>query len=129
MWQYIKKHSFGLLRFFIGVTFFAQGLRAFSHQPDFVRLVSESPLFTFGILPATFTPELFLVFVAFFDVGIALLLWCNVASRKTAIHGFVWICIVMTNSLIVGRIIETIDSVGYLGGLLLIAAWDGRKTF
>ena len=120
----LKPKTLFFIRILLGGTFFAQSVRAFSHQPDFLRLVSESPIFTFPLVSSWLTPDLFLTLVGVFDIIIALLLFAGIKPRTTALHGFVWICIVMANSLIIGRIIETADSIGYLGGLLALIIWD-----
>ena len=125
--RYLKPKTLLLIRLFLGGTFFAQGFRAITQQPDFYRLVGESPIFELPFLSGWFTPGIFLILVGIFDFTIAALLWAGVAPRKVAFHGFIWICIVMINSLIIGRIIETVDSMGYLGGLLAIMIWDKDK--
>src|SRR3989338_931679 len=109
----LKPVTIKLIRLFIGATFLFQGIRAATKQPDFLRLVAESPIFDLSFIPIAFTPSVFLTLVAIFDFTIAFLLFTGVAPRKTAIHGFIWICLVMGNSLVIGRLIETVDSVGY----------------
>ena len=124
MFEKLKPKTISIIRYFLSVTFLAQGVRALSRQPDFFRLVSESPIFNFSFTPDFFTPALFLTLVGIFDITIAILLFKGIALRTAAIHGFIWICIVITNSLVIGRILETVDSVGYLGGLLAIIIWN-----
>jgi uncharacterized membrane protein YphA (DoxX/SURF4 family) len=119
----LKPKTLLILRLFLAGTFAAQSIRAFSYQPDFLRLVGESPLLMFDFL----TPVMFLTFVGIFDIVLAILLFGGIAVRAAAIHGFIWICIVMANSLIIGRIIETVDSVGYLGGLMVLIIWSNNK--
>ena len=123
----LKPQTLNIIRLFLGGTFLFQGIRALTKQPDFLRLVGESPLFNLSFTPDFWTPALFLTLVGIFDLAIAALLFTNIAPRKTAIHGFIWICLVMSNSLMIGRIIETVDSVGYLGGLLALIIWNKDK--
>ncbi|MDO8510226.1 MAG: hypothetical protein Q7S15_01205, partial [bacterium] len=125
--RWLRPYVFVIIRLFLGGTFLAQSIRAFTMQPDFLRLVSESPLFTWGIAPSFFYPEYFLLLVALFDAIIALLLFTGIAPRTVALHGLLWILLVMTNSIVVGRLIETADSVGYLGGLTALILWDRDK--
>lgn len=122
-----KPETLTLIRFFLGATFLAQGIRALSHQPDFMRLAAESPFLKLSFAPDFFTPGVFLLLVGIFDITISLLLFTGKAPRAVAIHGFAWICLVIFNSLVIGRIIETIDSVGYLGGLLALIIWNREE--
>jgi uncharacterized membrane protein YphA (DoxX/SURF4 family) len=119
----LKPKTLLILRLFLAGTFIAQSIRAFSYQPDFLRLVSESPFLVFDFL----TPVMFLTLVGIFDIVIAILLFWGIAVRAAAIHGFIWICLVMTNSLIIGRLLETVDSIGYLGGLIVLIIWGKDK--
>ena len=123
----LRPYTFSAIRLFLGGTFLAQSVRAFTVQPDFLRLVNESPIFTSGIVPPFFYPEYFLLLVALFDLLIAVLFFVGVAPRAVAIHGLVWILLVMSNSIVIGRFMETADSIGYLGGLIALILWNKDK--
>ncbi len=110
----------------MGFTFLFQSIRAFTHQPDFLRLVAESP-FLGSFAAYGLTPEIFLTLVGIFDALVFLLLILGFYPRTVALHGFAWICIVMFNSFVIGRILETADSMGYLGALLAVLIWDKEE--